>query len=454
MKYLTCMVVVVSASAGTLVQAGQADSKGFIEDGSLVLTNRNYYFERDYRKGERSSAGRNAFKPFSERSGKREEWVDGVQADYKSGFTQGVVGFGLDAYSYNGFQLDSGGGRTGTMNLPVGDDGHPQDHFSKNGGVVKVRVSDTVLRYGSMTSEAPVIAAHGSRIFPATVTGLNIISNEFANLTLDLGYFTAASGSTETTNHGKLSTTYSPYTRVNDLDVNYVDYVGGVYKLSDSLSTSLYVSNFEDVWHQYYGNVNYTLPLNEDQALGFDFNIYKTLDSGEAKLGPINNTIWSLETKFNLSPAHSLMFAWQQVNGDTPFDFLGFGDRSSGDSIFVSNSVSWSDFNGPGEKSAQLRYDLNMKSYGVPGLTFMTRYIKGWDIDGSHAPQSSAFYQFYGDGAKHHELDIWVRYVVQSGPAAKLSFRLQHALHRANDAQGDGNIDETRFIVDYPLNIF
>ncbi|XAF18875.1 OprD family outer membrane porin, partial [Pseudomonas aeruginosa] len=54
-----------------------------------------------------------------------------------------------------------------------------------------------------------------------------------------------------------------------------------------------------------------------------------------------------------------------------------------GDSIFLANSVQYSDFNGPGEKSWQARYDLNLASYGVPGLTFMVRYINGKDIDGT-----------------------------------------------------------------------
>ncbi|WNQ07996.1 OprD family outer membrane porin, partial [Pseudomonas aeruginosa] len=40
---------------------------------------------------------------------------------------------------------------------------------------------------------------------------------------------------------------------------------------------------------------------------------------------------------------------------------------AGGDSIFLANSVQYSDFNGPGEKSWQARYDLNLASYGVPG---------------------------------------------------------------------------------------
>ncbi len=41
--------------------------------------------------------------------------------------------------------------------------------------------------------------------------------------------------------------------------------------------------------------------------------------------------------------------------------------------IFLANSVQYSDFNGKDERSWQARYDLNMASYGVPGLDFMAR---------------------------------------------------------------------------------
>lgn len=45
---------------------------------------------------------------------------------------------------------------------------------------------------------------------------------------------------------------------------------------------------------------------------------------------------------------------------DQPFGYVGFGKNGpgdGGDSIFLANSIQWSDFNGPGEKSlqAQLR---------------------------------------------------------------------------------------------------
>ncbi|HFN5130992.1 TPA: OprD family outer membrane porin, partial [Pseudomonas aeruginosa] len=148
--------------------------------------------------------------------------------------------------------------------------------------------------------------------------------------------------------------------------------------------------------------------------------------------------------------------AYQQVHGDEPFDYIGFGGNGSGaggDSIFLANSVQYSDFNGPGEKSWQARYDLNLASYGVPGLTFMLRYINGKDIDGTKVDSSSSYAGLYGEDGKHHETNLEAKYVVQSGPAKDLSFRIRQAWHRANADQGEGDQNEFRLIVDYPLSI-
>ncbi|MFP7773027.1 OprD family outer membrane porin, partial [Pseudomonas aeruginosa] len=43
--------------------------------------------------------------------------------------------------------------------------------------------------------------------------------------------------------------------------------------------------------------------------------------------------------------------------------------------------------------------------------------------------------------------------IVQSGPAKDLSFRIRQAWHRANADQAEGDQNEFRLIVDYPLSI-
>jgi imipenem/basic amino acid-specific outer membrane pore len=133
------------------------------------------------------------------------------------------------------------------------------------------------------------------------------------------------------------------------------------------------------------------------------------------------------------------------------------GDNNRGsDSIFLANSIQYSDFNSPGEKSAQARYDLNMASFGVPGLTFMTRYVYGWDIDYTKISTDSAYYsdsRATANDVKHHETNLEAKYVVQTGPAKDLSFRIRQAWHSADAAQIDGDHNEFRLIVDYPISI-
>ncbi|TFW38169.1 OprD family outer membrane porin, partial [Pseudomonas fluorescens] len=95
--------------------------------------------------------------------------------------------------------------------------------------------------------------------------------------------------------------------------------------------------------------------------------------------------------------------------------------------------------------SWQARYDLNMATYGVPGLSFMTRYVYGDNIETTA-----------GTEGKEHEFNFETKYVLQEGPAKDLSFRLRSAIYRANgaynaDYTADNN--DVRLIVEYPLNI-
>jgi imipenem/basic amino acid-specific outer membrane pore len=426
----------VSQMATAGVVSDQSDAKGFVEDSSLTVHLKNYYFNRDGKNG----------------GGDRKDWTQGVIGNFSSGFTQGTVGFGVDAYGEWGIKLDGGAGTTGTGNLPVDRHGDPEDEYGTAGGAIKMRISKTELRYGDLMPTAPVFAAGGSRLFTQTATGFNLLSSDIAGLELDGGHFTGGNGPV-TTNHD-----HDIYASYAGVTASSIDYAGGKYTFNDNLTASLYGSNLKDVWDQYYGNLNYTQGITDSQSVNFDFNIYRTNDAGSAKAGDISNTTWSLAAAYSFLTAHTLTLAYQKVHGDTPFDYVAFGINGPGDtadSIFLANSIQYSDFNGPGEKSWQARYDLNMASYGVPGLSFMARYITGDDIDGSHMPANSTYVNYgYGEDGKHHEINVEAKYVVQTGPAKNLSLRLREAIHRANADQAEGDINELRLIADYPINVF
>jgi imipenem/basic amino acid-specific outer membrane pore len=417
--------------------AHAAPDNGFVEDSSLTLTHRNFYF---YRNNLNNPGGQNY----------REEWAHGLMLDYRSGYTQGTVGFGVDAYAQLGLKLDSGRGRTGTGLLPVGSDGRAEDEYSEAGGALKARISKTELKYGNLTPLNPVFGTGSARLFTTYANGFQLTSNELKGLQLDAGHFTSGNDSASTNDDGALKALYA------GVETRSVDYLGGSYALSDQLSVSLYGSQFADIWRQYYANANYSYALSGNQSLNLDFNLYRTNDYGQRLAGKIDNTTWSLAAAYKVG-AHRLTLAYQRVDGDEPFDYLGF-DQQPGTSVFLANSVQILDFNAPNERSWQLRYDLDMAPFGVPGLSFMSRYVSGDHIDDSHYDGGpNGAYGRYGSDGKRWERDLEARYVVQEGKAKDLSIRVRQASVRstAQVARADTtDNNEVRVIIEYPLNIF
>lgn len=437
MMKLSAIAFAVAASASQLAMASaQSESKGFVEDGSLVLLNKNYAFYRDLHNGPGSQNYRN-------------EWAHGILATFESGYTQGTVGFGIDAHAAQGLKLNSdrSNGTSGTGLLPTNSNGEAEDDYSYAGGAVKARISNTELKYGNLIPTAPVFATGTARLFPGTATGFQLLSSEVDGLNVDAGHFTSIrDGSASTNSDGTIDLSYA-----GSVDARSVDYAGGTYAFNDNLSATLFGAQLEDVWNQYYANLNYNIPLGDSRALNFDFNIYDTSETGDELVGKIDNTTWSLAAAYTMG-AHKFTLAHQQVDGNEPFDYISMDGANSGDSIFLANSVQYSDFNGPNEKSWQARYDLDMAAYGVPGLSFMARYITGDDIDDSkYDGGPSGAYGFYGEDGKEWERNLEAKYVFQDGAAKDLSIRVRHATHRDNGF--DSDLDEIRVITEYPLSI-
>ncbi|WP_192562178.1 OprD family porin [Pseudomonas gozinkensis] len=444
MKWSMIALAVAAAASTQMATAApfvsdQAEAKGFVEDAKADLLIRNYYFNRDNK----------------DRARDVKDWTQGIWGNFSSGYTQGTVGVGVDAFGYLAIKLDGGAGTSGSGNMSrsntfnANGSRDPDDSQGKAGAAIKFRVSKTELKVGDMQpSTAPVFAVGGSRILPQTASGFQLQSSEIKDLDLEAGHFYSATSQDRNAREGGLYATYA------GVEAKTIDYFGGKYGITENLSASLYGAKLEDIWNQYYANVNLTTPFGGDTSLNTDFNIYRTTDTGSAKAGDISNTAFSLATALSFLKAHTITLAFQKVNGDTPFDYIGVGKNNrGGDSIFLANSIQYSDFNAPGEKSAQIRYDIKMAEYGVPGLSFMTRYVKGWDIDGTHTPAGSAYTGLYGEDGKHNETNFEAKYVVQSGPAKDLSFRIRQAWHFANADEGEGDTKEFRLIVDYPLSL-
>jgi hypothetical protein len=317
--------------------------------------------------------------------------------------------------------------------LPVDSDGRSESNYSSAGGALKLKTSRTTLAFGEMTVETPVFDTSDKRLQPEYATGLLLNSQEIDHLNLVAGHFIAFKNQDSSSGKGDF------YGYGANTEAGGISFIGADLFADSPLGGALYASDLSDTWRQYYGNLHF-----KQSGLLLDANLYHTRDTGQALAGAIDNTAFSLSGKYAFG-AHAVMLGWQRVNGDTPFDFVG------GDSIYLANSIKYADFNGAHERSWQARYDLDLGAFGIPGLTFMTRYVTGDHIDGTHAPVGGVYQLQQGDGGKHWERDIDMKYIVQSGAAKDLSVQLSDVSHRANEAQSGDDIDRLYLVIQYPL---
>ena len=404
----------------------QADAKGFVEDSHLNVLARNAYISRDYKNGQQDKA----------------EWGQGFLGTFTSGFTQGTVGVGVDAFGIYALRLDGGKGSSGAGGI----DFFKQDHngkaahdIAKAGAAVKFRISNTVLKYGDQMPALPVLMYDNSRLMPESFTGTLLTSKEIDGLELNVGRFTEESRkSAEARNSGGLKS---------------INVFGGSYKFTERFSASLYGSEMKDELRKQYLGMTYALPLDDKQSLTFDFNGYRThVDSGYArdvlKVDGTDNKIWSLATTYAFG-AHSLVLAYQSSTGEIGYPYGGYrnagGVGDGGNTILLANSY-WSDFNAKDERSWQLGYGFDFGAVGIPGLTYNIAYVRGTNIDDGSGRGRGTEREIYNQA----------KYVVQSGPVKDLSVRLRGSWLRVSNNASDYNVggNEVRVFVDYPISIF
>ncbi|WP_259744490.1 OprD family porin [Pseudomonas protegens] len=421
------MIALGILSATQAMADGQADAKGFVEDSSLKVLLRNAYINRDYKDGNKDKA----------------EWGQAAIGTFSSGFTQGTVGVGVDAFGLYALRLDGGKGRSGAGGIDFfkqGDSGNAADDLSKFGAAVKFRLSNTVLTYGDQMPALPVLNYDNSRLLPESYTGTLITSKEIKGLELNAGHFTAESRkSAEGRDSGGLKS---------------INVLGGSYQFTEQFKGALYASDVEDVLKKQYVNLNYVFPLATDQSLTLDFNGYRTeLDKSyaqKAKAGGEDNKIWSLAATFATGP-HSFTLAHQRSTGDSHLGYAYGGYQrgqnrvgDGGNTIYLANSY-WSDFNAEDERSWQLGYGLDFGAFGVPGLTYNVAYVRGDNITTSTTT-----------GGSEREIFNQLKYVVQSGPAKDLSVKVRSSVLRVSQKSSEYNVggNELRVFVDYPINVF
>ena len=411
------VALAVALGNGLIATQAVAQGEGFVEGASATLSNRTIHFNRDFRTDRT---------PFN---GKREETASGFVLNFQSGYTQGPIGLGADVLAMAGLKLDSGGGRVGTGLLPSEqwEDGGvlftkraPAEYSEIRGAVKANFAGHTELRYGVHLTENPVIAYEDARLLPNHYFGYSITNNAIDGLFVEAGRMT---------DRGEMA--YSSQREgafVADEDQK-VDYLGGTYEFNDNLSATLYTSKAEDLWKRHFVGLVHTAELGNDLSLTTDLSYYNTSDDS-APGEEFDNDAVSLALTLGAG-FHDFTVAYQRMSGDAGFEYFD-------NAIYLANSVQVIDFNAKDERSWQARYDYNFEGLGIPGLNFMTRYVRGSNIDAGPGINDTRW-----------ERSTDIRYTVQSGFLQGVDLTWRNATVRQDANLDGGNIDENRLIASY-----
>ncbi|QPF37772.1 outer membrane porin, OprD family [Acinetobacter sp. TTH0-4] len=431
---LSLAILIQAALISSAYANEQSEAKGFIEDAEGSVLFRTGYVNRDKKtvgvKDQSSAAQSAIFK-------------------LDSGYTQGVVGFGVGVVGDASFKLganknasnnmiprETGLNEKGELAKQAGD---TYDHWARGGANVKARISNTDIRYGTQVLDLPVLASNTGRMVPEYFEGFLATSREIKGLELTAGKFTKNQMSEQINSDG------------NNLDSAVV--WGAKYKFNDALNASYYGLNSEDKLERHYINANYKHSLANGSSLTYDFSGYHTewdqdattysSTLGNENIDGRSNNIWAVSGSYNYGP-HNMMLAYQQNTGNTGYDY---GQNADGfQSVYLPNSY-LSDFVGNHEKSAQVQYNLDFDKIGVPGLNWTTAYVYGWDIEVAGNNQEG----------KEREIFNQVKYTVQSGFAKDASLRVRNSIYRANSAYDSayiGSTNEWRLFLDIPVKLF
>lgn len=404
----------------------QSASAGFIDNSSATLTARNFYLDRDYKGESPYPAAR--------------EWAQGFILKASSGFTEGTVGFGLDATGLLGLKLDSSPDRTATQLLsynPVTREA--RDEYSELGITFKAKVSKTRLSIGTQFPSLPVITASPARLLPQSFRGAYLISDEWDGVTIHAGRMDRVN-LRDSTDYGPIGLA-SPNGRFRPgATSERFDFYGGEYRPSANLTLRLLRAELDDIYTQDFLGVLHLAAMGEG-TFKSDIRVFNSREDGRAKAGSIDNLNVGGMFSYRWG-AHSLGVGHMRQFGDSAFPYIAGGEPA-----VLSDGTMSADFVNPGERTWAVRYDYDFAGVGVPGLTAMMRYLHGDSID---LPALG------GRDLKESSKDFELAYVIQSGPAKDLVLRVREAFYRNQQNAGSTfrSDNETRINIDYTLKIW
>ena len=432
----------LAVAVGVLAQ--QAGAAGFIEDSKASVSSRTLYFNNDNREG----------------GSDQRETATGLKFDYKSGFTQGVVGFGIDAQALVGIHLDGGKGHHPDNNsfVPSDTDGSAVHNWSRLSGNVKALFSKTEAHLGgALAPNLPILVASDGRLLPQTFEGGTITSKEIDNVTFNAGQLEHAVGRAGTNSTGLA-------VNGGTEESNQFRYGGADWKVTKDLTLQYYYANLEDYYKQHFLGAVHVFPISEGQSFKTDLRYFDSSSDGRngdagyrfnnnggyAKTpGEVDNKTWSAMFTYTLGGS-AFLLGHQQVGDDGGFVYLNQGSLRSdsggfegagGSSFYLFTDSMINSFVRAGENTTFGQYSYDFAALGVPGLKAAVAYLHGDDIKSATG----------GSDSSEWERDMRLDYVVQQGPLKGFGTTLRHGTYRGSST-GIADQDQTRLIFNYTYN--
>jgi|GEM_PF-1060499 len=398
------LAVALTSAALTSVQAAE-QNEGFIAGSSLDAKLRTYYFNRDF-KANKADA---------------EAASQALRLDFESGYAGGIVGFDASLFTVGKLAGDKDESGTGLL---AGE----QDGYTKFGqAYAKFRLGENVeLKAGRMVLDKPLFNDSDSRSTPSSTQAV-LVEGNFDGLELYAIYSDRASSKTDED--------FEDYTDTNGDDYEVV-VIGGGYTFDSGLGLHLSYGEADNVLRQTYLNASYPIQISDDMKLSLDGHYYMGEADGDGALASVgsdyDSDLLNLAARLHYQNA-IVTLSYQQVDGDEYEETWGGSDDNG---LNTWNSVQRLDFDRADEQSWQVRLDYAFES--VEGLTFMTRYTHGDNIDRGDGTEGSEW-----------ERNIELKYAFQNIDG--LSVRWRNSTVRSTETNGS---DENRLILNYTVGVF
>ena len=298
------------------MQAAQAE---FIEDSKAEIDFKNYYFDQDQEPNDKDST----------------VWGQGIELSYQSGFTEGQVGFGLDATAAAGIRLDGSKDKAkNSLMFPLEGDGSPTNYWTRAYPTLKARYQKTDVKVGELRPNLPILSRSFARLLESAYLGGQVTSKDVKGLTLTGGYVTKAIPRASR-DASKLSIKGATETSDGFM------FGGADWKPNKNLTLQYYAGELDDFYVQQFIGVKHKFPFSENQSFNTDLRLFDTQATGANERGEkgygakVDNQTASVDFKYKFKN-HQLQFGAQKIGDDGDFLHMNQGSLDNGaDGTFI-----------------------------------------------------------------------------------------------------------------------